>query len=329
MARAQNRLTALFVKRETKPGTHRDGAGLILRIDERANKRWVYRYQRDGKVKDVALGTYPTVSLEAARKLAQVERERIALGITSRATFRQVFEDFFKHHEKGLKNDTHREQWRSTIERHAKPFLDEPIAAIRATDIHAALSEIWHDTPETASRVLQRVSNVFDHAIAADHVLVSPCPKARKLLGRLEKATKNHPAMPYKDTPRFVAQLRSGAISAGYVTRLALEFVILTAARSGEVRNMPRGEIDLDKRIWVVPAERMKMEREHRVPLSSRAVEIIQEADVVRGESQLTFPASSSGAMSDMTLLAVLRRAGLNVNGGVFSGQRGGVKVGH
>lgn len=311
MPRSQNRLTALFVKKEQKAGVHRDGAGLILRIDERANKRWVYRFQRDGKVQDVALGTYPTISLEAARKLAQAERERIALGITSRKTFRQVFEKFFAHHQGGLRNDKHKAQWRSTIEEYAKPFLDEPIASIRAADIHSALSAVWHEKPETASRVFQRVSKVFDHAIAADHVAASPCPKAKTLLGKLKKNVAHHPALPYQDAPKFIADLRSGAIGGQYLTRLAFEFLILTAARSGEVRLMPRSEIDVDAKVWVVPAERMKMEREHRVPLSTRAIEIIREADKLCGESDYTFPGPLGGAMSDMTLTALLRRANL------------------
>jgi integrase len=311
MARAQNRLGALFVKNAKGPATYRDGAGLILRIDERGNKRWVYRYQRNQKVEDISLGTYPTVSLEAARKLAQAERERVAMGITSRVTFRRVFEDFFKHHERGLRNDTHKAQWRSTIEDYATPLLDKPIASIRAADIHSALSEVWHEHPETAGRVMQRIAKVFDHAIAADHVAASPCPKAKTLLGKLKKTVKNHAALPYQEVPQFVAQLRSGAIGGQYMTRLAFEFLILTAARSGEVRLMPRAEIDLDANVWVVPADRMKMEREHRVPLSTRAIEIIKEADAVRGENALTFPAPRGGAMSDMTLLAVLRRAKL------------------
>jgi integrase len=311
MPRPVKPLTTLLIKNLKGPKAKSDGGGLIMRVDRNHNKRWLFRYRRDGRDTDVPLGSWPTVSLEAARKAAQLERERLAVGITGRATFRQVFEKLHEHHVGGLRNDKHKVAWRKQVETYAAPLLDMQVANIRASDIKDALSKVWHEKPETASRVFQRIEKTFKAAIADDLLAASPCDKARTLLGPLKKSTRNHPSMPYKDVPGFMTQLRTGAIAAEYLTRLALEFVILTAARSGEVRNMPRAEIDLDKRIWVVPAERMKMDREHKVPLSSRAIEIVQEADRLRGETLLTFPAPSGGAMSDMTLLAVLRRAGL------------------
>lgn len=313
MPRTAKPLTTLFIKNLKGPAAKSDGGGLILRVDGNHNKRWLFRYRRDGRDTDIPLGSWPTVSLEAARKAAQLERERLAIGIKGRATFRQVFEKLHKHHAGGLRNEKHKRAWRTQVETYAAPVLDMQIAHIRASDIRDALSRVWHDKPETAGRVLQRIERTFKAAIADDLVGASPCDKARTLLGPLKKGTRNHASMPYRELPAFMVQLRSGAISAEYITRLALEFVILTAARSGEVREMPRAEIDLKKRIWVVPAERMKMDREHRVPLSARAVQIIEEADRLRGESHLTFPMSSGDPMSDMTLLAVLRRAELPV----------------
>lgn len=312
MPRTVKPLTTLLIKNLKGPKAKSDGGGLIMRVDRNHNKRWLFRYRRDGRDTDVPLGSWPTVSLEAARKAAQLERERLAIGVTGRATFRQVFEKLRDHHVAGLSNEKHQRQWGQQVETHAAPLFEMQIANIRASDIRDALSKIWHENPDTASRVFQRIGRTFKAAIAEDLVAASPCDKARTLLGPLNKSTRNHAAMPYKELPAFMVQLRSGAISAEYVTRLALEFVILTAARSGEVREMPRAEIDLNKRIWVVPADRMKMDREHKVPLSSRAIEIIQEADKLRGENPLTFPAASGRPMSDMTLLGILRRAGLN-----------------
>ncbi len=313
MPRTAKPLTTLFIKNLKGPAAKSDGGGLILRVDRNNNKRWLFRYRREGRDTDVPLGSWPTVSLEAARKAAQLEREKLAIGVTGRATFRQVFGKLHEHHAGGLRNEKHKRAWRKQVETYAEPLLDMQIAHIRASDIKDALSNVWHEKPETAGRVLQRIERTFKAAIADDLVAASPCEKARTLLGPLKKSTRNHAAMPYRDLPAFMVQLRSGAISAEYMTRLALEFVILTAARSGEVREMPRAEVDLKKRIWVVPAERMKMDREHRVPLSSRAIEIVQEADRLRRESPLTFPMSSGEPMSDMTLLAVLRRAELPV----------------
>ena len=211
--------------------------------------------------------------------------------------------------EQGFRNEKHRAQWRSTLKQHAKPLLSIPVDAITTADVLKCLKPIWTRIPETASRVRGRIEKVLDAAKAKGH-RTGENPAAWKgnlvhFLSARQKLTRGHfEAMPYDQVPAFMKRLR--AMDA--VARRALEFTILTAARSGEIRGAKWNEIDVEAKVWTVPAQRMKMGREHRVPLSDRALAILAETKPMTMGDGLIFPGRHGRPLSGMTLDAVLRR---------------------
>ncbi|HEY8594856.1 MAG TPA: tyrosine-type recombinase/integrase [Devosiaceae bacterium] len=295
----------------------------------RGTGKWILRYVSPvtGKRRDMGLGRYPEVGLSAARKAAFEAREVISGGSdplelrraerealrvenevpTFEEAARQVFEDI-RH---GFRNPKHADQWINTLERYIFPKIGSRVVSeLRASDFADALRPIWLDKPETASRVRQRCDTVMKWCAARDYVVASPVGVVGKLLARQpgkRERVEHHPALPWRDIPAFVRDvLHTENPSIG---KQALEFLILTAARSGEVRGMTWAEIDFDKAIWTVPTSRMKARAAHRVPLSPRALEILAARKAVRTESPLVFPSRRNTPLSDMTLSKILRDA--------------------
>ena len=300
-----------------KRGRHGDGRGLFLYVKPSGSRSWVLRYQVQGRRRDLGLGAFPDVSLALARDRASEARRLIAEGqdpINKRQqanpkTFKDAALELIKIKRPGWKSAKHAAQWTSTLETYVfLKFGQFQIARIETADVIAALTPIWVDKPETANRVRQRIEAVIDYATALgiragdnparwrghlDHLL----PKPTKV-----RAVKHHPALPHAEITIFMDELatRKG------VAQRALGFTILTAARSGETRGMKWNEVDLDQRIWTIPAERMKAGREHRVPLSDTAVSFLGTRS---SEDALVFESEAKPGrpISDMSMTAVLR----------------------
>jgi len=337
VARITHRLTTIKVANLKARGLHPDGNGLYLRVTATGTKSWIFRFSRDGSTHDMGLGPVSAVSLARARELAADARRqrldgadpikvRIARLASARlaevggVTFKVCAEQLIASHEAGWRNPKHRQQWRNTLERYAFPVLgDLPVAGVNTESVLKVLEPIWLTKPETASRVRGRIESVIDWARARglregqnpaqwrghlDHLL----PARAKV-----RRVRHHPALPYVEAPAFITALRSRT---GIAAR-ALEFVILTAARTGEGLGARWNEVDLDARMWTVSAVRMKAGREHRVPLSSRAIAILKEMAEIR-QNEFVFPGMKQGRpLSDMSLLMLLRelREGITTHG--------------
>jgi integrase len=329
-----NALTPLSVK-NAKPGRHADGGGLHLLVKETGARSWVYRFMLSGKTRDIGLGAAGPdgISLAKARDLASALRLKVktgtdpleerqreaaeALAATQAAkvagvTFKAVAEAYLKANEASWRNDKHRQQWRNTLASYVYPVRGElPVADIATAHVLQILEPIWQDKPETASRVRGRIETVLDAAKARGYREGENPARWRghiaQILPARSRLTRgHHKAMPYEAVPAFMAQLRGREAKAA----LALEFVILTATRTSEVLGAQWPEVDLDKAIWTVPAARMKAGKEHRIPLSPRAVEIL-EAVKPLGQASL-FPADKGGKLSTMAMSMLLRRMKLD-----------------
>lgn len=301
MARQVNRLNARAVATLSKAGRHADGGGLYLSIsdDGRAvRRRWVFLYRRHGKLKEMGLGPASTVSLAQARELAAKWRSELASGRDPLAareaerrvqagvpTFGDMAQAFYEAKSHDWRNAKVRKQWLTPLRTYAARVLSLPVNEIGTEDVLAVLKPIWTKKPEIASRVRSRIEAVLDAARVSGHIPANAANPARwrghldKLLSKRKKLSRgHHPAMAYRDVPSFIGRLREREA----VAALALEFLILTASRTSEVLGARWVEVDLDARVWTVPAERMKGGREHRVPLSERALEILTAMQAVR-----------------------------------------------
>jgi integrase len=325
-----NRLSASF--RPKRPGMYCDGLGLYLQVTERSkghvNESWVLRYAIGGKPRYMGLGRRAEVTVAQAREKCRELRQLIREGLdpirhrdTQKAknlaaqaeliTFDDCAAQYIRQHQAGWRNPKHAAQWSSTIKTYASPRIGKmSVADITTTHVMKVLEPIWQTKTETASRVRGRVESILDWATTCgyrqgdnparwngclENLLPAPS-KVRKV--------EHHAALPYADVPAFMAELRQRE----GVAALALEFTILTAARSGEVRLAAWSEMDVHKKTWTIPAERMKGGRGHVVPLCERTLEILES---LRGQgSGLVFPGQYDKPLSDMSLTAVLRRMG-------------------
>lgn len=329
MARAVNRLSAKKVQALTEPGRHADGGGLYLYVDAAGSKRWVLLYRIGGRRREMGLGPLGSVSLSRARELASEARALVAGGTdpieakraaeaptspTAPMTFGAVAEAYMEAQKAVWRSPVHRHQWRQTLEVQAASLWTMPVAMIDTEAVLRVLRPIWNEKPETAKRIRGRVERILNAARAAGHRTGENPALWRGhldfLLPRPPKLVRgHHAAMPYSNVPAFVRDLRSRP---GLSAR-ALEVLILTAARSGEIRGMVWGELDLQGALWVLPAARMKGKREHRVPLTARAVQILSALRIEDPEpGALVFPSTVNTRMSDMVFDRLLRR--LNAN---------------
>ena len=288
----------------TKPGRHGDGHGLYLYVKPSGRKSWVQRLTINGRVHDIGLGGYPLVSLAEARQVAFENRRLARAGgdpltlnrIAAVPTFEEAARTVFEIYRPGWTNAKHAAQWFTSLHQHVFPDLGKrPVSTITTSDIMAVLLTIWHDKYETASRVRQRISTVMKWAIAEGYRVDNPAGDAlgAVLPRRPSHVKKHHPALPYTEVAGAVDAVRGS--DAGLAVKLAFEFLVLTAARSGEVRFATWEEIDMDKVMWTIPAERMKAKRRHRVALSLRALTILEEARALDDGSGLVFPGAKRG----------------------------------
>ena len=330
-----NVLTPLAVK-NAKPGRHADGGGLHLLVKESGTRSWVYRFMLNGKSRDVGLGAAGPngMSLANARDARDALRLKVKGGIdpleerqqqaaealaavqaakVAGITFRAVAETYIDANEESWRNDKHRQQWKSTLATYVYPVIgDLPVAEVATAHVLKILEPIWKVKAETASRVRGRMETILDTAKARGYRDGENPARWRghieQILPARSRLTRgHHKAMPYDAIPAFVGALHQREA----VAALALEFTILTAARTGEVIGANWGEVDLERAMWTIPANRMKATKEHRVPLSPRALEILA---VTKGlHSEWLFPAMKGGKISGMAMSMLLRRMKIDV----------------
>jgi integrase len=306
-----NRLSAQSLN-QSEPGRYPDGLGLYLQVSPAAgggvSRSWIFRYASGKRERQMGLGSLHTISLARARQLARDAREQLTRGVDpivsrmadherlrqeaeARLTFKEAATRFLAMWLPEWKNDKHRQQWQNTLATYTYPALGARLVTeIDARAINEAVEPIWKRTPETASRVRQRIERIVQWVKDG-----MPAPT----VGR---NVQHHPALPYEQLPAFLEAL---VIRPGIAAR-ALEFGILTAARSGEIFGARWSEIDLDAAVWTIPAERMKAGAEHRVPLTARAVAVLRA--LPREGNGLVFAGPSGGSLSDAALNAVIRR---------------------
>lgn len=316
------KLTALAVKAAlANPGTYQDGDGLFLKVGKSGGASWLVRLQQDGKRRDIGLGSAKFLTLAEAREKAGQLRKAIKVEkrdvlaerkdeASAKVTFREAALQYHAENEAGWKSAVYARQWLASLDNYAFPKLgDRPTGGIVAADIISVLSPIWQQIPETARQVRNRICAVLDYAHAkgwrsTEAPSGNSSLKAGRGLPRQVKQRENRKAMPYVALPGFMTALRRKP-SFG---RLALELLVLTGARSQEVRLATWAEFDLERRLWTVPAEHMKRSKSHIVPLSDAALTVLRKADALRlVGTEVVFPGVTGNPMSDMTLLKVLR----------------------
>ena len=321
------KLSAVQIRNLKEPGRYSDGEGLILRLVAPGRGSWLLRIQSNGRRHDVGLGSLASLGLAEARECARTLRKEAKSGtniLVERKkereevpTFKAAAELVHEEHKAGWKNGKHQKQWLATLESYVFPKIGKQLVSdIEGPAIRDVLAPIWLTKPETARRVRQRVGAVLDWAYAKGfRSSEAPIRSLAKGLPRQPKKRGHFEAMPYEEVPDFVTELRS-RVSVG---RLALEFLILTAARSGEVRGCTWAEIDLRGSTWTIPDERMKAGKTHVIPLSDSALDTLARARVFRSPaSDLVFQGQNPTKMlSDMTLLKILRDrdAGVTIHG--------------
>lgn len=318
-------LSAAFVRTVTRSGRYGDGRGgygLSLLVKPMANgrisKTWSQRVRIGGRANNVGLGRYPIVSLSDARAAALKNARDIAKGIDPRGgdvpTFEDAAENVINLHIPTWKNAGRSAGiWRSSFERFVFQRIGKmPVSDVTTAHVLAVLAPIWTARPTTARRVRQRISAVMKWAVAKGYRGDDPAGDAiSKALPRTTNGPKVHMrAVPHGEVRAVLEKVRqSGAWSS---TKLALEFLVLTAARSGEVRLATWTEVDLEARTWEIPAARTKTAKPQRVPLSDRAVEVLREAEQYAERSELIFPSMTGRVLSDNTLSKLLRELGIN-----------------
>jgi integrase len=344
MQRHIGKLKALTVARVKQAGMYGDGGGLYLQVTNSGSRSWIFRYwtqDRDpatgaplrdetgkvlGRSREMGLGSFVVVSLEQARELASEYRKLRRQGVDPIATHRSLkaqasaksitfskcAQDYIKSHRAGWRNAKHAQQWENTLATYAEPVLGSlPVQAIDTALVLKAIEPIWATKPEMGSRVRGRIESIINWAKVRGYREGENPARWRGHLDHLLPArskvrkVKHHAALPYAETPAFVAELHKRDATAAR----ALEFAILTAARSSEVLGARWCEFDLDAAVWAVPSARMKAGREHRVPLAPRALEIIKGMAGL-GSSDFVFPGGKEGKpLSEKALFKTLRRA--------------------
>jgi integrase len=332
-SRRTNLLTAVAVNAKKEPGYYLDGNGLYLQVAESGSKSWVLRFSLNKKAREMGLGSIATRSLSDARELARkcrqqlldgidpiearkAQRQANSLSMAGRKTFQECAQAYHKLHASSWKNAKHADQWINTLTTYAFPlFGGKDVSAITKGDILAALEPIWKTKAETASRVKQRIRAVLDWAAARDYRLGHDphlwdqvdrsLPKTKDI-----KKVTHFASCPYPLVRTALRTIRES--SATDTVKDAIEFTVLTAVRSGETRGAGWDEIDFDGRRWVIPAIRMKAAREHRIPLSVAAIEILKRRRQLAGESPLVFASDRQKPLSDMVFTMLLRREGFD-----------------
>ena len=332
MAKTVGKLTALKVGRALPAGMYADGAGLYLQVTGTGAKSWIYRYSIRGKAREMGLGSLSAVSLADARTRAaacralrqdgvdpiearKADRAQAALDDAKAITFKEAAQRYIAAHRAGWKNPKHAPLWENTLVAYAEPVIGKiSVQAVDTGLVLKVLEPIWRTKPETAGRVRGRIEVILDWAKSRG---LRQGENPARWRGHLQyqlparskvRRVKHHPALPYAELPGFMAKLRE---QEGVGAR-ALEFTILTAARTGEIIGAKRNEANTAEKLWTVPAERMKAGKEHRVPLSGRALTILRDVTALQtGDDAFIFGGGKQGKpLSNMTMAAVLHRMG-------------------
>jgi integrase len=342
MTKGSERLSDRTI-RTAKPGMYADGKGLYLQVREastggRFSKTWIYRYAASsiGRERYMGLGSYPDIGLATARaratdarKLREQQIDPIEYRDEQRAalkraaaeekakfvTFDECRDAYFDSHRSSWRNTKHAKQWTNTLKTYVTPVLGLlPVQAIDTGLVCKVLEPIWTTKPETASRIRGRIEAILDWAKVREYRAGENPARWR---GHLDHAlparskvrkVKHHAALPYSEIGAFMASLREREATAAR----ALEFTILTAARTGEVLGARRTEIELSPKVWIIPGERMKAGREHRVPLSGRAVDLLKQV-LNNHEGEYVFPGERRATLSNMAMDMLLRRMNADV----------------
>lgn len=323
-SRARNKLNVKQVAAHTKPGVYSDGGGLYLRVRPSA-RSWFYIGTLNGKRIELGLGSVLDVTLAKAREKAAETRSFILEGKHPRLERVKAHAEENPHNtfgvfamklvddiEDGFKNPKHRQQWRNTLQTYAKPLFDLPLGEVSTDNVMSVLQPIWLSKPETASRLRGRIERVLDAAKVKGLRCGENPARGRGHLDlllpkRSKTEVKHHAALPFVEIAEFMLKL-SGRPA---VAARALEFAILTAARSGEARGMTWAELDLENKLWTVPGTRMKAGITHQVPLNDTAVAVVTTLKAKDTKpTDLVFKAPKGGALSDMALSQLLKRMG-------------------
>jgi integrase len=331
LPRLHQRLNALSISRAKKPGMYADGDGLYLQVTHAGARSWIFRYTMHGRQREMGLGSALTLSLAEAREKAGDARRLKANGIdpidakrsekaaaaaeaSRQVTFEQACEAYIAAHAPGWRNAKHGQQWRNTLKTYAYPMCRSvPVSSIDTGVVMKILGPIWSDKTETANRVRGRMEAILDWARTRGHRhgenparwrghLENLLPKR----GKVQKV-EHHSSLSYDQVPEFMAKLRKQE----GVAACALQFLMLTAARTGEVIGATWSEIDLKKGIWTVPAQRIKAGKEHRVPLQPAAIRLLEQVAPLKGKHDFVFPGGKKDKpLSNGAFLALLERMG-------------------
>lgn len=333
----RNLLTDPAVNSKKKtPGYHLDGHGLYLQVSQSGSRSWIFRYTKDKRTREMGLGSVDALTLAQARERARLcrlqlaeDKDPIDLRNAARAaqrlekqaevarskSFKDSAQEYLEGHQDQWKNAKHGQQWINTLRSHAFPKLgNRQIDTITKQDIVTALTPIWKSKAETASRVLQRIRLVFNYAAAKDYCTGRDgefWAQVKLALGSNDRSrgVEHHSSCPHKDVGALLSAVsRNGS---GEVIKLALNFIVLNASRSGEVRGAMWKEIDEDAGIWTIPPERMKSARPHQVPLSKEARAVLAQVKKLhkpKSGDSLIFPSTQGKVVSDMVFTQMLRR---------------------
>ena len=310
-----NALSNVFVRTVAEAGRYCDGHGLYLDVQPSGSRSWVQRITIGGRRRELGLGGYPMVSLKDARAQAFANRQLARAGSDPLAekrrsgnlpTFAAAAEQVWNQLKPGWRNEKYTNDWILGLKRVAFPRLGKKsVTEVKSPDVIDVLRPIWHSSPTTARRVRQRINAVMEWAVAMEYRADNPCHRIGPVLGRQQENVQHMPALPHREVAAALDATRTSA--ARPVVKLAFEFLVLTAARSGEVRGAQWAEIDLTERLWTIPAKRMKTNREHRVPLCRCAVEILDAARALSNGSPLVFPTARGKPLKDMALSGLLK----------------------
>jgi len=288
---------------------------LYLDVQPTGTRSWVQRLVIRGRRRELGLGGFPLVPLKEARAAALANRRLARAGgdplaekrrLKSMPSFAAAAEAVLAQMRPGWRNPKHGKDWLSSMERFAFPRLGKlPVSEVTSADVVETLRTVWHERPATARRVRQRISTVMEYAVALNYRDDNPCSRIGPVLGPQQDLVQHMRALPHRDVAAVVEKVR--ASGAAPVVKLAFEFLVLTAARSGEVRGAEWAEIDTDEHVWTVPATRTKAKREHRVPLTRRAEAVLDAARTLSNGNALVFPSPRGKRFNDMALSGLLR----------------------
>ena len=317
-------LTVALVRSIKESGFYSDGNGLYLKVDKSGAKRWIQRIVINKKRCDLGLGSTSFVSLKDAREIAYDNKRLILAGgdplaekrkASAILSFKEAAKKVHELHLPTWTNEKQGKQWINTLTTYAFPVIGrKKIDKITSSDVLAVLMPIWNEKPETAKRIKQRIGTVLKWAIAQGWREDNPAQSIDSALPKGNKVVKHHKSLPYKDVSGAIDKIKNSKATSH--TKFALEVLILTALRSGEVRNAKWDEVDLDNQVWTIPPERMKKRKEHNVPLSPRCVEIFKEALTLKNDDIKTgyiFTNQTTGKpLTDVTLSKLVRELKIN-----------------